>query len=310
MEQQDALSRRNRKDHMDGTTIVAVPAAAGFPRASGLRLGPDAILSHLDVNATDIARPGLDSGTVSEVTRGVRETTARLAAGGRVPLVVGGDHTVALGSVLGVRDGLRVRHGQAIPLFVLWLDAHPDVNTAETSPTGHLHGMVLSGLLGVGPLAVDEPLPPDQIALAGVRSFDPGELAFLQKQAGLTIWDVSVLRRPGHSWRNLAGHLLERVADRGGRLYVSLDLDVLDPHDAPGVAVPERNGAHARQLLALLEYLRGSGRLAGADVVELFPPNDQDERTVRIAAAAVRALSATRSRPTHASTPSTWPAAA
>jgi arginase len=207
-------------------------------------------------------------------------------------VVLGGDHTVAVGSVCGVRAGLRRRHGRRVPLFVLWLDAHPDANTAETSPTGHRHGMVLAGLLGEGPLAVVEPLPAAHMVVAGARSLDPGELDFLRARPELALWDVEVLR--SGAWRAAAEALLARVAAASGRLYVSLDLDVLDPAFAPGVAVPARHGALPGPLLALLRRLRASGLVAGADVVELYPPADEQERTASLAAAALSALGAAR----------------
>ena len=283
--------------------LIAAPTCAGFPEAEGLRLGPAAILAQLArlgeveghaAPAADLCRPDLGDGGVAAVTAAVREAAACAAAAGRAPVVVGGDHTVALGGIAGVREGVARREGRPVPLFVLWLDAHADVNTDETSPTGHLHGMALAGVLGAGPLALAEPLPAEQVALAGVRALDPGELAFLQARPELAMWDVQALR--GRGWMGPAAALLRRVAAAGGRLYVSVDLDVLDPAVAPGVAVPERHGARPAPVLALLRRLRGSGLLAGADVVELYPPADADDRTARLAARALEALGAVAAR--------------
>jgi arginase len=223
-------------------------------------------------------------------TRHVAHAVSDALVAGQFTIVLGGDHTVALGSVLGVRESLRALHGRSVPLFILWLDAHPDVNTPETSPSGNLHGMALSGLLGRGPLSIRRPLRPDRVVIAGARTFDPGELAFLRARPGIELWDVATLR--GDRWRHKADALLDRVRRARGRLYVSLDLDVLDPSYAPGVVVPEKHGALPSPLLALLRHLGESGLLAGADVVELYPPSDPDGRTAALAAQAVRALSA------------------
>jgi|GEM_PF-397273 len=302
-----------------GTILIPAPTSAGCPSAGGLREGPAILLDrlgeHLRAGRLAVRWPELAGGagpstgsakadsrdhapwselagvagsSVAMMAERVKGAVAEVVAEGARPIVLGGDHTVALGSVLGVREGLRRRLGSDRPLYVLWVDAHPDVNTAETSPTGNLHGMVLSGLLGAGPLAIDEPLAAERVVLAGVRSFDPGELIFLQNHPPLAMWDVHLLRTSG--WRRAAESLLGAVRAAGGQLYVSLDLDVLDPHDAPGVAVPARHGAALEAVRGLLRLIAASDLLAGADVVELYPPADLDGRTVEAAAACIEAL--------------------
>ncbi len=278
--------------------IIAVPTGAGAPQAPGLRLGPAYILAQFDPQDYVLHRPRLGNASVTAVTAAVGLAVSRSVARGMVPVVIGGDHTVALGSVLGVKAGLgkRARQGPHLagrsgePLFLLWLDAHPDLNTGETSPTGNLHGMVLAGLLGSGPLAVEEPLTPERVTLAGVRAFDAGERSLLDAQPALSLWDVESLR--GDGWLPRLDALLERVRRAGGRLYVSLDMDVFDPYVAPGVAVPVAYGALAEPVMALLRRVGASGLLAGADVVELFPPADRERQTARLAARAVAALGA------------------
>ena len=227
-------------------------------------------------------------GDAVAAARAIAAAVAPLAACGRVPLVAGGDHSVAAGSVVGVRRGLRRRYGYDVPLYLLWLDAHPDVNTPETSPSGNLHGMVLAGLLGAGPLALDTPLPAERVVLAGVRDLDPGERAFLAARPAIRRWDVAALR--GGAWQPLLAALLQEIERRDGRLYVSLDLDVLDPAYAPGVAVPVAGGAAPSDVLALLRRVTASGLLAGADVVELHPAADRDGRTAALAARALSVL--------------------
>ena len=277
----------------DAVRLLAVPSNAGFRRALALRLGPKHVLAQLQPPpeaVTQLPSVLTDTGDVRRITRYVAASVARDVAAHRLPIVIGGDHTAALGGVVGVRRGLRRLHHKEIPLFLLWLDAHPDANTPETSPSGNLHGMALAGLLGCGPLAIEQPLPTDRVVVAAARTFDPGERAFLRAHPEIELWDVATLR--GRRWRSHADALLERVRRARGRLYVSLDLDVLDPHSAPGVAVPEPHGALPTPLLALLDYLTASGLVAGADVVELYPPADVEGRTAALAAQAVRALSA------------------
>ena len=273
--------------------LIAAPSNAGCRDALALRLGPNRLLQALDASPHSVTHLPLeqaDTAGVREVTRHVARAVSDALADGRFPVVLGGDHTVAIGSVLGVRERLRALPGRSVPLFLLWLDAHPDVNTPETSPSGNLHGMALAGLLGRGPLSIKSPLRPDRVVIGGARTFDPGELAFLCARPEIELWDVATLR--GGRWRRTADALLDRVRRAQGRLYVSLDLDVLDPCHAPGVFVPEKHGALPAPLLALLQHLGASGLLAGADVVELYPPSDPDGQTAALAAQAVRALSA------------------
>ena len=282
-----------RQTESNPVRLIAVPFNAGYRGALALRLGPKRLLAQLRAapgTVTQVAQRRADTAGVREITRHVEAVVSRALASGSRPIVLGGDHTVALGGVLGVRRGLQRRHRRDVPLFLLWLDAHPDLNTTRTSPSGNLHGMVLAGLLGRGPLAVEQPLPAERVVIAGARAFDPGERSFLRAHPEIERWDVTALR--GGRWRAKADTLLERVRRARGRLYVSLDLDVLDPRHAPGVAVPEPRGASPAPLLALLRHLAGSGLVAGADVVELYPPADPDGRTAALAAQAVRVLSA------------------
>jgi arginase family enzyme len=135
---------------------------------------------------------------------------------------------------------------------------------------------------------LDTPLPPERVVLAGARDFDPGERAFLAARPAVRQWDVAALRDGG--WRPLLSTLLQEVERRAGRLYVSLDLDVVDPLEAPGVAVPVPAGANGAEALALLRRVAASGLLAGADVVELSPAADRGGQTAALAAQALLAL--------------------
>src|SRR5688572_15436629 len=127
--------------------LIAAPSNAGCRHALALRLGPNRLLEALGVAphaVTHLPSDRADTAGVREVTRHVAKAVSGTLVSGQLPVVLGGDHTVAIGSVLGVRESLRALHGRSVPLFLLWLDAHPDVNTPETSPSGNLHGMALS----------------------------------------------------------------------------------------------------------------------------------------------------------------------
>jgi arginase len=314
--------------------LVLAPTNAGLPAVTGLREGPARALAALVESSRQRGAEGrqwdvewVEAGdgrsigpneaagavgaaaAVKAVAAEIAAAVARRVAAGQVPVVLGGDHTVALGSVEGVRRGLRERGGEAVPLYLLWLDAHPDVNTRETSPSGHLHGMVLSGLLGVGPLAVMDPLPAGRVTLAGVRALDPGEVASLRARPELTVWGVEQ-RRTGDvsgrhggaatrggddeagrdGWTAALARLLKQVQRAGGRLYVSVDLDVVDPRWAPGVAVPAAGGVRPELVLEVARQIQRSGLLVGADVVELYPDADVEGQTARLAAAVVETM--------------------
>jgi arginase len=268
--------------------LVLVPTNAGKPAVAGLRRGPAQIAALLDQERWQIHTPPV-AASIGQTTQTVAALVASLVAKDHVPFIAGGDHTAALGGFVGVRQGLRERLSHDVPLFILWLDAHPDVNTPGTSPSGNLHGMVLSGLLGYGPLAIHEPIPPERVVLAGSRDPDPGEVAFLAARPQIERWDAALLRR-SRGWERPLSAFLARIAHAKGRLYVSLDLDVFDPRFAPGVTASAPNGAYPGVVLALLRDIAASGLLTGADVVELAPDLDRAGATARLAAAALDAL--------------------
>ena len=215
----------------------------------------------------------------------IMDTCQRLAAlveqavlDGAIPLVLGGDHTVALGSLA----GLARAHG---PGSVLWIDAHGDLNSPDTSPTGNVHGMVLAAALGLaGPQFLDggwglPAVDPARVALIGVRSLDDGERELLQSLDAqvFTMSDVDRLgvERSVHA-------ALAHIA--GGRfVHVSLDLDVVDPDVAPGVGTPVRGGLNYREAHLLLELVAESGLVSSLDIVEVNPILDRENETGKLA---------------------------
>ncbi len=195
---------------------------------------------------------------------------------GAIPVVLGGDHAVSLGSVAHARG--RGRTG------VLWIDAHGDLNTPESSPSGNVHGMPLAHLLGRGDPRLLEAcgeapaLRPEDVVLVGVRSLDPGERD-LAHALGLTVLTMADVDR-----RGMAKVAEEALSALGhvDRLHVSLDADVLDPAVAPGVGTPVVGGLSYREAHLLMELIADDARLTGVDLVEVNPTLDVQNRTAAV----------------------------
>ena len=211
----------------------------------------------------------------------IKETCARIAAKvveevsiGAQPLVLGGDHSVALGTL----GGLASVHGVG---GVLWIDAHADVNTPETSPSGNVHGMALGAALGLGgdAFASDAwPLPaldPRRVVLLGLRQADADERTLLH-QAGVRVFTMSEIDRIG--LERAVREALDRVAGPGF-VHVSLDMDALDPEVAPGVGTPVRGGLTYREAHLALELVAESGLAGSLEVVEVNPILDRENTT-------------------------------
>jgi arginase len=202
------------------------------------------------------------------------ETHAALA-GGRLPVVIGGDHALSMGSVSGV-----ARHCAEAgrPLFVLWLDAHADFNTPATSPSGNMHGMSAAMLTrepGLEAVMGDAPhgsVDPRNLTLFGIRSVDRAERDLLRSR-GIEVIDMRLIDEFGVAV--LIRKVIERVAAAGGHLHVSLDVDFLDPSLAPGVGTTVPGGANYREAHLIMELLHDSGLVGSLDVVELNPFLDE-----------------------------------
>jgi arginase len=203
---------------------------------------------------------------------------ARAAEESYLPLVLGGDHSVALGTLGGLAR-VRGRGG------VLWLDAHGDLNRPETSPSGNVHGMPLAAALGLaGPeFESDEyvlpAVEPRRVALVGVRSLDPGERALLSELEA-QVFTMSDLDRMGVE--TALRQALEHVAG-DGFVHLSLDMDVLDPEVAPGVGTPVRGGLSYREAHLAMELIAESGIVDSIEVVEVNPILDRENQTAKLA---------------------------
>ena len=203
---------------------------------------------------------------------------AAVAAGAR-PLVLGGDHSVALGTL----GGLAAAHG--VLGGVIWIDAHGDLNRPETSPSGNVHGMPLAAAAGLAGSWFAQPrlsfpaVDPSRIAIVGARSLDPAERV-LVREAGIRVFTMSEIDRIGIE--RTMHEALDRVAGPGF-VHVSLDLDVLDPEVAPGVGTPVRGGLTYREAHLALELVAESGLAASLEVVEVNPILDRENTTAALA---------------------------
>lgn len=215
---------------------------------------------------------------IKEACERVAGRVAGAAREGRKPIVLGGDHSVAIGTL----GGLASVHGAGA---VLWLDAHGDLNTPETSPSGNVHGMPLAATLGLAPEAFGSdawPLPavePERSVLFGVRSLDPGERDMVQR-LGIGVYTMTEVDRRGVE--AVVREALERMQG-AAFLHVSLDMDVVDPEVAPGVGTPVRGGLSYREAHLAMELLAESGAFDSFEVVEVNPILDRENATGRLA---------------------------
>ena len=209
----------------------------------------------------------------------VADHVREAVSSGARPLVLGGDHSVALGTL----GGLAAAHGSVGG--AIWIDAHGDLNRPETSPSGNVHGMPLAAAAGLAgdwfahPRLSFPALDPSRIAIVGVRSLDPAERT-LVREAGIRVFTMSEIDRIGIE--RTMHEALDRVAGPGF-VHVSLDLDVLDPEVAPGVGTPVRGGLTYREAHLALELVAESGLAASLEVVEVNPILDRENTTAALA---------------------------
>jgi arginase len=198
---------------------------------------------------------------------------------GRVPLVLGGDHAQAIGTISGLARAYR-RKGQRIG--VVWVDAHTDMNTPDTTVSGNIHGMPLSALLGYGSpelvgIAGSEPaLLPEHVAIIGVRDVDTNETGLVSK-LGVRAYTMSELDERGTAV--CVREAFELVSRGTAGVHLSFDLDGVDPQDAPGVGTPVPGGLTVRESHLICETAARTGRLVGMEMVELNPTLDVRNQT-------------------------------
>lgn len=245
------------------------PVHPGRPREGGYR--------HLDETATWIAA--------------ARAAVADALAEASCPVLLGGDHALSVGSIAAAAAHCAAAER---PLAVLWLDAHADFNTAETSPSGNIHGMPVALLCGLGPAAILDRLgrrpvlDARQVHALGIRSVDALEKRAVRAH-GLCVHDMR--RIDEHGLRSVLAEVLDTLATQDGlHLHVSFDLDVLDPDLAPGVGTPVPGGLSYREAQLCMEMIHDSGLLGSLDVVEVNPARDQGNRTAAVAVELVESL--------------------
>jgi arginase len=289
--------------------LIGAPTDIGAS-VRGAGMGPDALrvadiagtLSRLGFEivdrgnlagpATPWADPANGLRHLSEVVtwnRAVYEAVDQAMGAGHLPLLMGGDHCLAIGSISAIAWHAR-RRGKK--LRVLWLDAHSDVNTERTSPSGNIHGMPVACLLGHGPQALSgwsgeaAALEHDAIRFIGIRSVDAEEKAAI-RALGLNVFDMRHIDE--HGMRTTMTEALQDVGE-DTHLHVSFDLDCLDPDYAPGVGTGVRGGPTWREMQLCMEMIADTGRLASLDVVELNPALDVRNRTAEVAVELIESL--------------------
>jgi arginase len=276
--------------------LLGVPMDLGSGRR-GVDMGPSAIriaglsaalreLGHEVVDAGDLTIRTMEALKVGDVRARYLPEIARAAgvacrkvervmARGHFPLILGGDHSIAVGTVSGIAAYCRQRKKK---LGLLWVDAHGDINTPETSPSGNIHGMPLAALLGHGPEALTaiggafQKVNPANVALVGIRSLDEGEKHRL-KTLGVQVHTMSDIDR--HGMHRVMKKALARVTDGTGCVHVSFDLDAVDPTVAPGVGTPVKGGLDYREAHLIMELLHDSGVMTSLEMVEVNPILDQ-----------------------------------
>jgi arginase len=281
--------------------LIGVPLDLGAGRR-GVDMGPSAIryagleqhlhdslglttvdLGNVDTPVAESTEFGDDRARflsqILEICDRVAGLVAAARRDGRMPVVLGGDHSAALGSLVGMAGAAEGPGG------VIWIDAHGDLNTPQTSPTGNVHGMVLAAALGLGGAAFARPgwripaIESGKLALVGVRSLDQGERELL-KRLDAKVFTMSEVDRIG-----VEPCMREALAHASGArfLHVSLDLDVVDPDVAPGVGTPVRGGFSYREAHLAMEIVAEWGSVDSFDVVEVNPILDRENATGKLA---------------------------
>jgi arginase len=202
---------------------------------------------------------------------------------GVFPLVLGGDHSIAVGTVAGLSRHYRAQNQK---LGLIWVDAHADMNTPETSPSGNVHGMPLACCAGMGPPELTEifgyspKVSPRNIAIVGLRDVDQTERGNVQR-SGVRTFTMRQIDERG--LRSVMDDAIGIASDGTAGFHVSLDMDSVDPHEAPGVGTPVRGGLTYREAHLAMETICDSGKMRAMEIVEVNPVIDESNRTAVLA---------------------------
>jgi arginase len=284
--------------------VIGVPLDLGQSRR-GVDMGPSAVrVAGLEARLEAIGHVVEDAGNIAVAipeqkkegdprAKYIKEIAAtctkhaelvlKTLEAGKTPVVLGGDHSVAAGTIAGVAEFFR-RQNQKVGL--IWIDAHADINTPDSSPSGNVHGMPLAAIMGLGPpelaniFGFSPKVAPDNCVLVGVRDIDAIEKENVRK-TGIEVYTMRDIDERG--MRAVMEEAL-RAAGRGTAGYhVSLDMDWIDPEDAPGVGTPVRGGATYREAHLAMEIIADHGRLTSFEIVEVNPVIDEHNRTANLA---------------------------
>jgi arginase len=286
--------------------IIGVPCDLGA-NMRGANIGPSAVrianihhkisvLGYLIEDIGDIAVPVRETitetiarqkylPTLVDVCERVRAHTEQALNAGQKPIVVGGDHAVAVGSISGVSAWSKKKHGPDSNIGLVWIDAHADLNTPETSPTGNIHGMPLSAVLGEG----HEPLVTmggfrgkvraENVALIGIRTLDAQEKNTCKK-SGIKYFTMREIDERGMA--AVMKDAITAVTKGTVGVHLSFDMDAIDPLYAPGVSTSVTGGLSYREAHLALEMLADTGMLTSMDFVELNPMRDHEHKTAEL----------------------------
>ncbi|MRH43829.1 arginase [Aquibacillus halophilus] len=289
-------------------SVIGVPMDLGQNRR-GVDMGPSAIryagvierLERLkydvqDLGDIEISRPNRKEVELEDKLRNLKEVTdgneklaravAEVVEKDRFPLVLGGDHSIAIGTIAGVANHYD-------NLGVIWYDAHGDLNSSETSPTGNIHGMPLAVNLGIGHerltniLEYQPKIKPENVIIIGARSLDEGERELI-KEKGITVYTMHEIDRIGMS--EVIDQSIQYFNGRVDGVHLSLDLDGLDPSDAPGVGTPVIGGLSYRESHLAMEMLAEADIITSAEFVEVNPILDEKNKTATIAVGLMASL--------------------
>jgi arginase len=220
---------------------------------------------------------------IAETCRHLADRVHDAAAAGKTPLVLGGDHSIAAGTVSGVSKHFHDRGGK---IGLIWIDAHADMNTPETSPSGNVHGMPLACCIGIGPPELTRiydyapKVDPRNVALIGIRSVDEHERDHV-RQSGVRAFTMRDIDERG--LRAIMEEAIRIATSGTAAFHLSLDMDAVDPREAPGVGTPVRGGMTYREAHLAMEMLGDCGNMSSMEVVEVNPVIDEVNRTATLA---------------------------
>ncbi len=284
--------------------IFGVPMDLGSGRR-GVDMGPSAIriaglaeklrvLGHTVIDEGDILTKAPEQQKIKdeklkylpEIVRAVTllcNKVEKAVENGEFPLVIGGDHSIAIGTIGGIASYCKKKNKK---LGVIWVDAHGDMNTAETSPSGNIHGMPLAVSVGLGALELTSvggdfrKVDPKHVVLIGVRELDPGEKANIRK-TGANVFTMEDIDKYG--MHRIMARALKRVTKNVDYLHVSFDLDAVDPSVAPGVGTPVKGGLDYREAHLIMETMAESGKMTSLEIVEVNPILDNHNQSAEFA---------------------------